>query len=380
LRPTADAMAPSSKTNFKTYEAQARLVRAMIAAHPEVKWNYKVIVDLFGSDMTEFALEHRFRALKAHADVVRQAREQNVDCKDVPADLPKDKKADRSSSRAPEIARMFGSSTADGIQFQFRAIKQDANTLRATVNSGGNPASVLSLGPGSTASTPRGPRATAGSFTSAASTPTTASKRSASAISRSGASSTKRTKLGGAAAARTPTTAAATGTGAAASSEGEDDEDDFFGTAGHDALGIDTPKASLHDRLMASGRKKPAPVSATASVSATAASSPAPARPATIFNNPFAPAPRVAVPSVDLTTSDSEANTPPEAAPASREGVKFDYDAAPQGYGPGAGGVVAGGAFCQTGMDGYFGASSEGDSFGGVDFGSFVGSENYDEI
>ncbi|CRK47198.1 hypothetical protein BN1723_016724, partial [Verticillium longisporum] len=42
--------------------------------------------------MTEFALEHRFRALKAHADVVRQAREQNVDCKDVPADLPKDKK------------------------------------------------------------------------------------------------------------------------------------------------------------------------------------------------------------------------------------------------------------------------------------------------
>ncbi|KAG7119595.1 hypothetical protein HYQ45_014979 [Verticillium longisporum] len=317
---TADAMAPSSKTNFKTYEAQARLVRAMIAAHPEVKWNYK------------------------------------------------------------EIARMFGSSTADGIQFQFRAIKQDANTLKATVNSGGNPASVLSLGPGSTASTPRGPRATAGSFTSAASTPTTASKRSASAISRSGASSTKRTKLGGAAAARTPTTAAATGTGAAASSEGEDDEDDFFGTAGHDALGIDTPKASLHDRLMASGRKKPAPVSATASVSATAASSPAPARPATIFNNPFAPAPRVAVPSVDLTTSDSEANTPPEAAPASREGVKFDYDAAPQGYGPGAGGVVAGGAFCQTGMDGYFGASSEGDSFGGVDFGSFVGSENYDEI
>ncbi|PNH30647.1 hypothetical protein VD0002_g6759 [Verticillium dahliae] len=356
-------MAPSSKTNFKTYEAQARLVRAMIAAHPEVKWNYKVIVDLFGSDMTEFALEHRFRALKAHADVVRQAREQNVDCKDVPADLPKDKK---------EIARMFGSSTADGIQFQFRAIKQDANTLRATVNSGGNPASVLSLGPGSTASTPRGPRATAGSFPSAASTPTTASKRSASAVSRSGASSAKRTKLGGSgAAASTPTTAATTG--AAASSEGEDDEDDLFGTAGHDALGLDTPKASLHDRLMASSRKKPAP--APVSATATAASSPAPTRPATIFNNPFAPAARAAVPSVDLTTSDSEANTPPEAAPASREGVKFDHDAAPQGYGAGAGG-----AFGQTEMDEYFGASSEGDSFGGVDFGSFVGSENYDEI
>lgn len=306
-------MAPSSKTNFKTYEAQARLVRAMIAAHPEVKWNYK------------------------------------------------------------EIARMFGSSTADGIQFQFRAIKQDANTLRATVNSGGNPASVLSLGPGSTASTPRGPRATAGSFPSAASTPTTTSKRSASAVSRSGASSAKRTKLGGSgAAASTPTTAATTGA-AAASSEGEDDEDDLFGTAGHDALSLDTPKASLHDRLMASSRKKPAP--APVSATATAASSPAPTRPATIFNNPFAPAARAAVPSVDLTTSDSEANTPPEAAPASREGVKFDHDAAPQGYGAGTGG-----AFSQTEMDEYFGASSEGDSFGGVDFGSFVGSENYDEI
>lgn len=35
-------MAPSnSKANYKTYEAQARLVRAIVAAHPDVKWNYK---------------------------------------------------------------------------------------------------------------------------------------------------------------------------------------------------------------------------------------------------------------------------------------------------------------------------------------------------
>ena len=35
-------MPPSgSKANYKSFEAQARMVRAIVAAHPEVKWNYK---------------------------------------------------------------------------------------------------------------------------------------------------------------------------------------------------------------------------------------------------------------------------------------------------------------------------------------------------
>lgn len=35
-------MAPvASKANYKSYEAQARLVRAIVAAHPNTKWNYK---------------------------------------------------------------------------------------------------------------------------------------------------------------------------------------------------------------------------------------------------------------------------------------------------------------------------------------------------
>ena len=37
-------MAPAGSTpkaSYKSYEAQARLVRAMVAAHPDVKWNYK---------------------------------------------------------------------------------------------------------------------------------------------------------------------------------------------------------------------------------------------------------------------------------------------------------------------------------------------------
>lgn len=44
-------MAPSAtKANYKTYEAQARLVRAIVAAHPGTKWNYK------GNTSTAFAL------------------------------------------------------------------------------------------------------------------------------------------------------------------------------------------------------------------------------------------------------------------------------------------------------------------------------------
>jgi hypothetical protein len=37
-------MAPAAGTPkgvFKTYEGQARLLRAIIAAHPEVKWDHK---------------------------------------------------------------------------------------------------------------------------------------------------------------------------------------------------------------------------------------------------------------------------------------------------------------------------------------------------
>ena len=34
-------MAPTNKANYKTFEAQARLIRAIVAAHPDTKWNYK---------------------------------------------------------------------------------------------------------------------------------------------------------------------------------------------------------------------------------------------------------------------------------------------------------------------------------------------------
>ncbi|OHE95447.1 hypothetical protein CORC01_09319 [Colletotrichum orchidophilum] len=142
-------MAPA---NFKTYEAQARLLRAIVAAHPEVKWNHKDIQKFYGSDMTKDALQHRFRAIRNHVIVLQQADEQGIDCKVIPVDLPKEKK---------DIAKFFGESTTDGIQFQFRGIKKDAESLKQTANSGGNPASALTLTPSGTtsaASTPRKPR------------------------------------------------------------------------------------------------------------------------------------------------------------------------------------------------------------------------------
>ncbi|KAK1718669.1 hypothetical protein BDP67DRAFT_541808 [Colletotrichum lupini] len=120
-------MAPA---NFKTYESQARLLRAIVAAHSDVKWNYK-------------------------GYVLREADGQGVDCKAIPVDLPKEKK---------EIAKFFGESTADGIQFQFRGIKKDAESLKQTANSGGNPASILTFtgGTSSNVSTPRKPRTPSG--------------------------------------------------------------------------------------------------------------------------------------------------------------------------------------------------------------------------
>lgn len=43
--------ANNTKGNFKTYEGQARLLRAMVAAHPEVKWNCKGMCDFHSSLM-----------------------------------------------------------------------------------------------------------------------------------------------------------------------------------------------------------------------------------------------------------------------------------------------------------------------------------------
>ncbi|KAM0439420.1 hypothetical protein ACHAQK_006130 [Fusarium lateritium] len=142
-------MAPANaKANYKTYEAQARMVRAIVAAHPEVKWNYKEIAACYGSDMTDHALNHRFRKVRATVNIINDARAQGLDIKDLTTDenlLPSTQAAIDKNN----IAKYFGQSTTDGIQFQFRTIKKDAESLRQTANDGGDVANCLNLGIGS---------------------------------------------------------------------------------------------------------------------------------------------------------------------------------------------------------------------------------------
>ncbi|GAO18575.1 hypothetical protein UVI_02021630 [Ustilaginoidea virens] len=155
-------MAPSSqKANYRTYEAQARMVRAIVAAHPEVKWNYK--------DMTEHALNHRFRKTKAHAVIIKEGRALGFDMKNLSVDeneLPTTKEAVDKNN----IAKYFGQSTADGMQFQFRSIKKDAEHIRAVEASGGDVANCLPLS-SSALNTPSKPKAPARA------TPTTGTAR-----------------------------------------------------------------------------------------------------------------------------------------------------------------------------------------------------------
>ncbi|GFP55225.1 hypothetical protein TASIC1_0005008300 [Trichoderma asperellum] len=147
----------STKANYKTYEAQARMVRAIVAAHPDVKWNYKEIVACYGSDMTEHALNHRFRRLKAQVVIVREGRSKGFDPKNICADGDLPNTIDAVDTK--NIARYFGQSTTDGIQFQFRGIKKDADILRKVESEGGDVANCLNLSSGgpSVTSTPSKP-------------------------------------------------------------------------------------------------------------------------------------------------------------------------------------------------------------------------------
>ncbi|KAH7188616.1 uncharacterized protein B0J16DRAFT_97879 [Fusarium flagelliforme] len=158
------APAANAKANYKTYEAQARMVRAIVAAHPEIKWNYKEIAACYGSDMTEHALNHRFRKVRASVEIIHTARAQGRDMKGLSTDenlLPSTQAAIDKNN----IAKYFGQSTADGIQFQFRTIKKDAEALRQTANNGGDVASCLNLGVGAGPNTPSKPTPSRGAQT-----------------------------------------------------------------------------------------------------------------------------------------------------------------------------------------------------------------------
>ncbi|KAG5931135.1 hypothetical protein E4U53_001936 [Claviceps sorghi] len=185
-------MAPtSSKANYKTYEAQARMVRAMVAAHPDVKWNYKAIAACYGSDMSEHALNHRFRKIRAQSLVIKLGRERGFDMRHLCVDenkLPSTQEAVDQTN----IAKYFGQSTADGIQFQFRAYKKDAETLRAVHSAGGDVANCLSLS--TLPATPSKPTPSRPTSTSTANTPVSRLRAGANANASSAARKRPRIK------------------------------------------------------------------------------------------------------------------------------------------------------------------------------------------
>ncbi|KAM7198109.1 hypothetical protein V8F20_006354 [Naviculisporaceae sp. PSN 640] len=123
-------MAPSKPTNFKTYEAMSRLIAALLAAHPELKPNYREIAKCYGGTQTASALEHRFRPLRAAAQALRIMVDKGQD----PAEIE-----DVMAKNAVDIATHFGGSTPDGLQFQFRQIKANAEALKNAVKNGEDP-------------------------------------------------------------------------------------------------------------------------------------------------------------------------------------------------------------------------------------------------
>ncbi|KAL2290460.1 hypothetical protein FJTKL_15555 [Diaporthe vaccinii] len=59
--------------NFKTEESQRRLLTSVIAAHPELKLNFKEIAAYFG-DSTPDGIQWQFRDIKKKAEAMRQGK------------------------------------------------------------------------------------------------------------------------------------------------------------------------------------------------------------------------------------------------------------------------------------------------------------------
>ncbi|KAI1498528.1 hypothetical protein F5X99DRAFT_411942 [Biscogniauxia marginata] len=168
-------MAPTSKTNFKTYEASTRLLAAVIATN-KVKLDFKelaahvgggatkdsinhrlrpikqlakmqaacvakgedpgelpiekgVLASLVGGGATESSLEHRLRPIKQLAKMQLACKAKGED----PGQLPVDK---------GEIQKLFGESTPGGIEWQFRDIKAIGRAQQEAVAKGENPAQI----------------------------------------------------------------------------------------------------------------------------------------------------------------------------------------------------------------------------------------------
>ncbi|CCC13292.1 unnamed protein product [Sordaria macrospora k-hell] len=152
--------------NFKTYEAQARLLAAVIAAHPELRLNQGLssssgrvptqdadeipaIAQHYGKTATMSAIEHRFRPVRKQADGLRLAVTRGDDPEEVDIHEPR-------GMKHLELAKYFGESTADGLQFQFRGVKQAAEAMRNAADNGNDPVEAFNNAGSGAAKTPSG--------------------------------------------------------------------------------------------------------------------------------------------------------------------------------------------------------------------------------
>ncbi|KAL1894769.1 hypothetical protein Sste5346_005745 [Sporothrix stenoceras] len=138
-------------SNFRTYEAQSRLLAAVLASNPGLKLNFKAIAQHYGSDTTTAGIEHRFRPIKKQAGIIRKAVADNKDPKELVNIFHMSDK---------DIHAYYGDSTPMGIEFQFRAVKKEAKAMRDGTDKGTSPLPSRKATPGSSAATPARKRKT----------------------------------------------------------------------------------------------------------------------------------------------------------------------------------------------------------------------------
>jgi hypothetical protein len=129
------------------------------------------MVQCYGTDTTEYALQHKVRHLKAQALIITTGLEAGCDPATMPTDgdFPKEQnKVDKKSMlwhpdffgfcsllgsveqgvRAaltrtlPDIHQYFGLSTSEGVNWHFREVKRDAKAIKQEVDNGGNALNV----------------------------------------------------------------------------------------------------------------------------------------------------------------------------------------------------------------------------------------------
>ncbi|CAJ2508000.1 Uu.00g091860.m01.CDS01 [Anthostomella pinea] len=168
-------MAPTTKTNFKTYEASTRLLAAVIATNKGIKLDFKELAKYVGGGTTKDSVNHRLRPIKQLAKMQAACVGKGED----PGELPVEKGAladlvgggaspsslehrfrpikklgeELTGGKEKEIQKLFGESTPGGIEWQFREIKHLGKAQQAAIAKKQNPAGVA-VKSGSAASTP----------------------------------------------------------------------------------------------------------------------------------------------------------------------------------------------------------------------------------